>query len=109
LAQYPGGNEELICYLKENVRLSKSQMKGVVDVGMVIDKDGSILYPEVVSSTVRKLDEEALRLVKAMPKWKPASIGKDEVKLRVGVRICFKNLDNSWFFIDDEDLWFSSY
>ena len=109
LAQYPGGNEELIRYLKENVRLPKSHMKGVVEVGMVIDKDGSILYPEVVSSTVPKLDEEALRLVKAMPKWKPASIGKDKVKLRVGVRICFKNLDNSWCFIDDEDLCFSSY
>ena len=63
----------------------------------------------MVSSTVPKLNQEALRLIKAMPKWKPASIGNDKVRLRVGVQICFKNLDRSWYFMDDEDLWFSSY
>ena len=103
LAKYPGGREAFIQFLKENVRLPESHRKGEVEVGMVIDKDGSILYPEVVRSTVPKLDKEALRLVKAMPKWNPASIGNDKVKLRAIVMISFKDLDYSWYAFDDED------
>ena len=66
-----------------------------VSIGMIIDKDGSILYPEILDSDWREFDAEAMRLVQMMPKWKPGSIDGVKVKNRVMVEINYKDLDRS--------------
>ena len=97
--EFPGGNKGLVRFLKENIQMGelpeKSYMFSNVSVGMIIDKDGSILYPEILHSHWEELNAEAMRLVNIMPKWKPGSIDGVKVKNRVMVDIYYKNLERS--------------
>lgn len=83
-AEFPGGIGELMRYLRENVqypaRARDAGMHGTVLVEFVVEKDGSISHITVLNSVCEPLDEEAVRVVKAMPKWKPGD--KDGQKCR---------------------------
>lgn len=97
--EFPGGNEGLVRFIKENIRMGEVPSElydfSRVSIGMIIDKDGSILYPEILDSDWREFDAEAMRLVQMMPKWKPGSIDGVKVKNRVMVEINYKDLDRS--------------
>ena len=45
------------------------------DFEFTIDKEGVILRPHILRSTHPEFAEEALRIVKGMPKWSPALVG----------------------------------
>lgn len=47
----------------------KQQKEGLVIVNFVVEKDGSVNDVEVVKGTWPSLDAEAIRVVKALPKW----------------------------------------
>lgn len=101
--EFPGGNEGLVHFLKENIKeeyLSAVKFYQSVGVGVIIEKDGSMLYPEVVNSNNRKLDAEAIRLVNMMPRWSPGSIDGIKVRNRVLVRIQFDDLEKSCFLFE---------
>ena len=57
---------------------------------MIIDKDGSILYPEILDSDWREFDAEAMRLVNMMPKWKPGKQRGKEVNVKYTLPIHFR-------------------
>ena len=80
-ASFPGGKDSLAAYLKENLRYPQSAIKdsveGEVRVRFSVRPDGSISNVKVVSSVDPRLDEEAIRVVQSMPKWKPASHGEN--------------------------------
>lgn len=104
-AEFPGGNKGLVRFLKENIQMGelpeKSYMSSNVTVGMIIDKDGSILYPEILRSHWEEFNAEAMRLVNIMPKWKPGSIDGVKVKNRVMVKIYYyKNMEESCMLFD---------
>ena len=81
MPQYPGGVGKLMEYVSMNVRYPKEaeskSIQGRVVTTFVVEKDGSITDAEVIKSVDPALDDEALRVVKAMPKWTP---GKQEGK-----------------------------
>ena len=80
-ASFPGGKDSLSAYLKENLRYPQSAIKdsveGEVRIRFSVRPDGSISNVKVVSSVDPRLDEEAIRVVQSMPKWKPASDGEN--------------------------------
>ena len=102
--EFPGGNQGFVRFIKENVRMGEvpADFKYFyhVEIGMIIDKDGSILYPEILDSKWKEFDAEAMRLVRMMPKWKPGSINGVKVKNRVKVEIYYKNLEESCILFD---------
>ena len=75
---FRGGQAALEAYLKENVRMPDEEcVNGRVIVSFNIGKDGSISDAKVVKSLSPACDKEALRVVKAMPKWHPGKqLGK---------------------------------
>ena len=75
---FPGGQTALEAYLKENVQMPDEEcVVGRVIVSFSIGKDGSISDAKVVKSLSPACDKEALRVVKAMPKWHPGKqLGK---------------------------------
>ena len=103
--EFPGGNEGLVRFIKENIRYENlpADLKWYeyVEIGIIIEKDGSILYPDVVSSDNREWDAKALRLVNIMPKWKPGTIDGVKVRQRAYVRFNFGNLERSCILFDD--------
>ncbi len=75
LPEFPGGKKAFIQYLNENLVYPKSaferKIEGKVVVSFVVEADGSITNVKVANSVDEDLDKEAVRVVKAMPKWIP--------------------------------------
>ena len=73
-AEFPGGMAELKKYLAANCQYPpaarETGWQGVVMLEFVVEKDGSIKQVTVLRSVCPALDEEAIRVVKGMPKWK---------------------------------------
>ncbi len=72
--EFPEGKVErwlsnVVKYPKECLEDGKS---GSVRLKFIVEKDGSISQPRVLSSTDPRFEAEALRVVSLMPRWKPA-------------------------------------
>ena len=78
-ATFPGGGEALRQYLTDKLRepkvLKQQNLVGTVQIRYVVQADGRIGATEVVRSLCRSCDDEALRLVRDMPRWAPAFDG----------------------------------
>jgi protein TonB len=72
---YPGGEKALNDFFAKNLKypvLAKEQgIQGKVWLGFVVGKDGTISNVEVIRGIGGGCDEEAIRVVKLMPKWTP--------------------------------------
>ena len=82
---FPGGEEGVMDFIGTNIRYPKYAqdhgISGRVLVRFVVETDGSITNVEVLQGIGGGCDEEAVRVVKMMPKWFPAE--KDVEKVRV--------------------------
>ena len=94
MPMFPGGQKALMEYLAANVQYPESMgdtcAQGRVVVSFVVERNGSIAEPKVVKSVHPALDEEALRVVNAMPKWIPGSQNGERVRTRYTIPITFK-------------------
>ena len=81
MPEFPGGVEAMMKYVGENVKYPEEakdkEIQGRVFVSFIVEKDGSVSNVEVKRGIGGGCDEEAVRVIKAMPKWKP---GKQEGK-----------------------------
>ena len=91
---FPGGQKALMEYLKTNLVYPKaardSSIQGRVIVKFTVEKDGSITDVEVARSVHPALDEEAVRVVNMMPKWKPGTQMGDIVRTKFTLPVLFK-------------------
>lgn len=72
---------------------SKAQMEGIqgrVIVQFIVDEDGYIMEPNIVRNVEPSLDNEALRLIKMLPQWKPGTLKGKAVKVKYTVPVAFK-------------------
>ena len=94
MPQFPGGAPKLFEYLSQNIRYPKDAMEadiqGRVIVTFVVGKDGSISDARVVKSVNPSLDEEALRVINAMPNWTPGTQSGKAVNVKYTVPISFR-------------------
>ena len=80
--EYPGGDQKLIEYLYSNFNLPDIDKELITNkmatISFVIDEEGCIGEIKIRRSFgVKSMDNEFIRLVESMPKWKPAtSYGK---------------------------------
>ena len=93
MPQYPGGPQALFEFLSQNVQYPKEAAKagiqGRVIVTFVVEKDGSICESKVVKSVDPSLDAEALRVINAMPNWKPGKQNGKVVRVKYTVPLSF--------------------
>ena len=94
MPEYPGGMEMLMKYVAENVKYPEAakekNISGRVFVQFVIEKDGSVNEVKVLNSIGGGCDEEAVRVVKAMPNWKPGIKDGKPVRVRYNMPFNFK-------------------
>ena len=92
--EFPGGIEALYKYLAENINYPEQAkaegVQGRVFVRFVIEADGSITNAQVLRGIGGGCDEEALRVVNAMPKWKPGMQDGKPVRVQYNLPIIFK-------------------
>ena len=93
MPEFPGGEAALRKYLSNSVKYpriaTENGVQGKVYVNFVVDKNGSISNVKVVRGVDSALDNEAVRVIKAMPKWIPGKQNGETVRVSYTVPINF--------------------
>ncbi len=94
MPSFPGGETKLMEYIAKNLTYpQEARDKGIdgrVFIGMVIEKDGSVSNVKVLRGIGSGCDEEAVRVIKSMPKWKPGMMKGEPVPVSYQIPINFK-------------------
>jgi protein TonB len=92
--EFPGGTAEMYKYLSKNIKYpsaaSRANVSGRVFMSFVVNTDGSIQDVSVLKGLGFGCDEEAIRVVKAMPKWKPGKQSGRAVRVKYNLPINFQ-------------------
>jgi len=94
MPEFPGGVDAMMEYLQKELRYPESAkekgIQGRVTVQFIIDKEGNVTNSKVTRSVDKDMDTEAIRLVKAMPKWKPGMQKGKAVAVKYTVPVVFR-------------------
>jgi TonB family protein len=94
MPEFPGGISALLDYLGRNIEYPKEaregDVQGKVVVKFVVCENGTLCNEEVIRSIGGGCDEEVIRVVKAMPKWKPGKQNGKAVKVYYTLPVSFK-------------------
>lgn len=77
-------------YLKYPEEAVQMGVQGVVTVEFIVDTEGHVTNVKVVNGVDEDLDKEAIRVVSASPKWRPAMNGGEKVKVKYTIPIEFR-------------------
>ncbi len=90
---FPGGDAALMQYLTNNLRYPtmarEAGIQGTVFVTFVVERDGSITDVRVLRGVGGGLDEEAVRVVRNMPRWTPGRQRGQAVRVQFNLPIRF--------------------
>ncbi|MFP4664977.1 MAG: energy transducer TonB [Bacteroidales bacterium] len=90
---FPGGIPALRQFMANNTRYPEKAQSdtigGRVIVSFVVSPDGEITNARIERSAHPLLDEEALRVVKSMPRWEPGKQDGKAVPVMYGVPFYF--------------------
>ncbi|GAB3825298.1 hypothetical protein GCM10028895_34740 [Pontibacter rugosus] len=90
---FPGGEQAMLRFLGQNTRYPASSQRrgisGVVVISFIVDENGELCNPVVAQSVDQDLDNEALRVVKKMPKWQPAKLEGKAVSAKYNLPVRF--------------------
>lgn len=94
LPEFQGGMKGWGDYLKANLKYpeeaKKNKITGRVIMSFVVDKVGSLEDIKVLRGVEKSLDEEALRILRTSPKWKPGIQNGRPVKVAYTMPIFFQ-------------------
>jgi TonB family protein len=94
LSKFLGGERGMMKFIAENLKYpakcKEDSIRGRVIVRFIIDESGKVICPRIIKSRHPKADEEALRVIKIMPDWKPASNNGIPCKMCFTLPITFK-------------------
>ena len=94
MPKFPNGQEALMLYIAKQVKYpaeaKKADAQGRVFIGFIVEPDGSLSDFKVLRGIGYGCDEEALRVVKSMPKWQPGMHRGKAVRVQYLVPVNFK-------------------
>ncbi len=92
--QFPDGEENMFKWIYDNLIYPEDALsqgiEGVVILDFVIDVDGSIVSPRILNNVWPSIDEEAIRIIRSMPKWTPGKRNDKIVKCTYTLPIRFR-------------------
>lgn len=92
--EFPGGDDSLYAFIGRNIKYpeaaKKNKIEGRVFVTFVIEKDGQVSSAKILRDIGGGCGEEALRVVKNMPKWKPGTQRGNPVRVQFNLPIMFQ-------------------
>jgi protein TonB len=87
---YYGGQAEMAKFINKNIKMPTDlglSDKGTIYISFVVNLDGSIEHVKILRGISPELDRAALKVVSAMPKWKPGESGGYPVRSRLTLPI----------------------
>lgn len=93
LPEFPGGNSALVDYLQKNVRYPeaarKANVTGRVFISFVVERDGRLTAIRLLKGIRADCDEEAIRVIEAMPRWKPGTQSQWPIRVLYNLPVQF--------------------
>lgn len=93
MPSFPGGETGLVKYLSENIkypaRARENNITGTVFLTFVVGKDGKVDDIKVLRGIGAGCDEEAIRVIKSMPSWRPGKQRGQPVMVQFNLPIRF--------------------
>ncbi|MDB5129142.1 energy transducer TonB [Mucilaginibacter sp.] len=90
---FPGGDAKFGAYLQKNIRYPaiarENNVQGRVVLTFVVERDGSLTDIKVLRSLGSGTDEEAVRVLKASPRWKPGIQNGRPVRVQYSIPVNF--------------------
>lgn len=97
MPEYPGGEAALYAFLAKNTNVPQkavdSNVYKTVRVKVVVRRDGSLTNAEVKKPVGYGMDEEAIRVISLMPKWKPGRNNGRVVDTYYSIPVEFKKVN----------------
>ncbi len=94
MPEFPGGLDSLRIYLQSKISITQdSIIDGKVYVQFWIDKSGNVIDSKIIRGINSYQDNEALRVVNSMPKWKPGENNGEKRKVPFTIPIIFKKTE----------------
>ncbi|MBO7141472.1 MAG: energy transducer TonB [Prevotella sp.] len=94
MPSFKGGDAALMEWLNKNIKYpvvaEENGIQGRVVATFVVERDGSITDVKIVKSVDPSLDKEAVRVLKAMPKWIPGRQNGQPVRVKYTVPVTFR-------------------
>jgi protein TonB len=94
MPEFPGGADALLSYLAQNIRYpdmaKRAGIEGRIIAGFIVSKTGAITNISIIKGIGGGCDEEAMRVLKNMPAWKPGKQNGIAVNVRMSVPISFR-------------------
>ena len=94
MPEFPGGMDKMLQFIAENIYLPKcviaAQVEGRSIIEFVVEKDGTLTDFNVIRSLNKECDEEAIRVLKTMPKWKPGMERGKPIRVKYTVPVVFR-------------------
>lgn len=94
MPNFPGGNGELLGFFARNINYPeiaiRAEVEGKVILSFVVDKNGGIEDVNVIKGIGAGCDEEAMRVIKSMPRWNPGKQNGKPILTRINVPVVFK-------------------
>jgi periplasmic protein TonB len=92
--EFPGGERGLLDWINKNIKYpviaTENNVQGRVIITFVVDRDGSVTNASILRGVDPSLDQEALRVVSGLPKWKPGKQRGVPVRVSFVVPINFQ-------------------
>ena len=93
IPEFKGGRDALYAYLGNNIKYpvmaKESGIQGKVYVTFVVEKDGSITDVKLLRGIGGGCDDEAIRVVGSMPRWKPGKQRGKPVRVQYNLPVRF--------------------
>ena len=94
MPSFPGGEAELLKYVATHIKYPQiareTGIQGRVFVGFVVEPDGSVSNVKILRGIGGGCDEEAVRVIKSLPKWKPGKQRGKAVRVSYQIPVLFK-------------------
>lgn len=94
MPHFPGGTEEMMKFIKKNVKYpqqaAENGVEGRVFLRFVVLPNGEIGHVEVLRSLDPTCDQEAVRVIKSMPRWIPGKQNGTAVAVFFNLPITFR-------------------
>lgn len=92
-AEFPGGQSEMLKYIQDNRQYpdeaKENDVHGKVLVSFIVERDGTLSDVKVKRGIGSGCDEEAVRVITSMPKWKPGEQGGKAVRTSLTLPVTF--------------------
>jgi protein TonB len=93
MPEYPGGEAALLAYVQKQIvypsKARENGIQGVVYISFIVDKEGKVTAAQSHSKVGYGCEEEALRVIRSLPRWKPGKQNGNAVKVQLYMPVRF--------------------